>query len=70
MQPWIQFIWEQLALACDGETETLFASAERAVGNVTKEFDMKCALYAIVLQHGVVVDNGARVTHGTSKSWF
>ncbi len=69
MQPWIQFIWEQLALVCDGETETLFASAERVNGNVTKEFDMKCALYAIVLQHGVKVDNGARVVHGTPVGW-
>jgi len=53
----------------EGETETLFASAERVVGTAAKEFDMKGALYAIVLQRGTSVDNASRVTIGTPILW-
>lgn len=53
----------------EGETETLFTSADRVVGTAAKEFDMKGALYAIVLQRGTPVDNASRVTIGTPILW-
>jgi len=53
-----------------GETETIFASADRVAGNITTaEFDMKGAVVGIFVQDGRVVDNSSRVIFGTPVTW-
>ncbi len=53
-----------------GESEIIFASAERAANNVaTAEFDMKGAIVGIFVQDGRVVDNSGRVKFGTPVTW-
>jgi len=57
----IELVVPPVAPVIKGETETLFPLADRPNGSVTKEFDMKGALYAVFVQEADVAATGNTV---------